>query len=239
MIAAAAAVATPATNGASFNWFDMVVVVVLGFGLFRGRRNGMSKELIPLLEWLVLVPVCGLGCPMLAGLLAGFLPDKVLDGIAAYLTLAVAVFFVFALIKRALADKLVKSDFFRGAEYYLGMAAGMVRYACVLLFALALLNARPYTQVEIARQVAADQKNFGGGAGSGFQGNYFPHLFTVQAGVFKESFAGSLVKTNANMLLINTGPPGGSAPEPPKKTPVIQIGNPPTTPAQPTNPPQK
>ena len=52
----AAAVAAPATNAMSFNWFDMVVVVVLGFGLFRGRRNGMSKELIPLLEWLVLVP---------------------------------------------------------------------------------------------------------------------------------------------------------------------------------------
>jgi len=225
MIAAAAAVATPATNGTSFNWFDMVVVVALGFGLFRGRRNGMSKELVPLLEWLVLVPACGLGCPMLAGVLDGFLPNKLLSAIAAYLAIAVAVFIIFALIKRGVGDKLVKSDFFKGAEYYLGMLAGMVRYACVLLFALALLNARVYTPAEIARQKAADQKNFGGGSGSGFQGNFFPHLFTLQAGVFKESFAGPLVKTNANMLLINTGPPGGdTAPEPPKKKPVIKIG---------------
>src|SRR5690242_21183065 len=45
----------------SFNWFDLVVVVVLLFGLFRGRRNGMAKEILPLMQWLVLVPVCGLG----------------------------------------------------------------------------------------------------------------------------------------------------------------------------------
>jgi uncharacterized membrane protein required for colicin V production len=232
----AAAVATPATNGMSFNWFDMVVVAVLGFGVFRGRRNGMSKELIPLLEWLALVSVCGLGYPMLAGVLDGFLPNKLWSAIAAYLAIAVAVFVIFALIKHGVADKLVKSDFFKGTEYYLGMVAGMVRYACMLVFVLALLNARVYTPAEIARQKAADQKNFGGGTGSGFQGNFFPHLFAVQAGVFKESFAGPLVKTNAAMLLINIG---SAAPEPPKKTPVIQIGNPPTTPAQPTNPPQK
>ena len=236
----AAAVATPATNGISFNWFDMVVVVVLGFGLFRGRRNGMSKELIPLIEWLVLVSVSGLGCPMLAGVLSSFLPNNFWDSFAAYLTLAVVVFVIFAMIKHGVGDKLVKSDFFKGAEYYLGMMAGLVRYACMLLFVLALLNARVYTPAEIMRQTIADQKNFGGGSGSGFQGNFFPHLFTVQAGVFKESFAGSHVKTNAAMLLINVGPSGGStAPEPPKKPSVIQIGNPPTAPAQPTNPPNK
>jgi len=51
-----AAAAPPATNGMPFNWFDVFVVVLLGFGLFRGRRNGMSKELLPTLQWVVLVP---------------------------------------------------------------------------------------------------------------------------------------------------------------------------------------
>ena len=27
-----------------FGWFDVVLVAVLGFGLFRGRKNGMTKE---------------------------------------------------------------------------------------------------------------------------------------------------------------------------------------------------
>jgi len=75
MIAAAAAAAPTATNGLPFNWFDMAMVLLLGFGLFRGRRNGMAKELLPTLQWLVMVPVCGLGYTLLAGLLAGFIPD--------------------------------------------------------------------------------------------------------------------------------------------------------------------
>ena len=221
MIAAAAA-ASPATNGLPFNWFDMTVVVVLGFGLFRGRRNGMAKELLPLLQWLVMVPACGLGYALLAGVLAGFIPNKMWNCLVAYLALALVVFIFFTVLKRQLDEKLVKSNFFKGGEYYLGMMSGMVRYACVLLFVLALLNAPVYTPVEIAQQTAYDQKNFGGGL---FTGNYFPHLFQVQAEVFKGSFVGPRIKDHLGMLLINTGQPGvGDAP-PPKKQPVIKLGN--------------
>jgi uncharacterized membrane protein required for colicin V production len=220
MIAAAAA-APPATNGLPFNWFDMAVVVVLGFGLFRGRRNGMAKELLSLLQWLVMVPVCGLGYTMLAGVLAGFIPDKLWNCLVAYLALGLAVFIVFTILKQQFDEKLVKSNFFKGGEYYLGMLAGMVRYACVLLFVLALLHAPVYTQAEIAQQTAYDQKNFGGGL---FAGNYFPHLFQVQAAVFKESFLGPRIKDNVGMLLINTGQPGAGGAQPPKKQPVIKIG---------------
>ena len=216
-----AAAAPPATNGMPFNWFDMAVVVVLGFGLFRGRRNGMSKELLPLLQWLVMVTVCGLGYTMLAGVLAGLIPDKLWNCLVAYLALALAVFIVFTILKRQLDDKLVKSNYFKGGEYYLGMLSGMVRYACVLLFVLALLNAPVYTPAEIAQQTAFDQKNFGGGL---FAGNYFPHLFQVQAAVFKDSFLGPHIKDNAGMLLINTGQSGADSSQPPKKQPVIKIG---------------
>ena len=42
------------------NWFDVVVVLILGFGLFRGRKNGMSKEILPLFQWLAVILVSGL-----------------------------------------------------------------------------------------------------------------------------------------------------------------------------------
>lgn len=230
MIAAATAAAPPATNGMSYDWFDLVFVVVLGFGLFRGRHNGMAKELLPLLEWLVMIPLCGLVYPMLAGTLVGYLGDPLWSCLAAYLALALAVFIVFTILKRQLAEKLVKSDFFKGSEYYLGMLAGMVRYACVLIFALALLNAPVYTQAEISAQHARDQKNFGGGAGSGFAGNYFPHLFEVQSAVFKDSFIGPRIKDNLGKLLIDTGQSGVESVQPEKNAPpkpkaVIKIGN--------------
>jgi uncharacterized membrane protein required for colicin V production len=231
MIAAAAAAPT-ATHGMPFNWFDIVAVVLLGFGLFRGRRNGMSKELLPLVQWLVIVSVSGLVYPKLAGLLAGFIPDKFWTCFLSYLALATVVFIVFTFIKQQIAEKLVAGDFFKGGEYYLGMMAGLVRYACVLMFVLALMNAPVFTPAEIAAQTSRDAQNFGGGAGTGFSGNYFPHFSQIQTAVFKESFLGPRIKNIAGMLLIDTGQPGiggaqpsQNAPEPPKKKPVIKIGN--------------
>jgi len=217
-----AAAAPPATNGMPFNWFDVFVVVLLGFGLFRGRRNGMSKELLPTLQWVVLVPVCGLGCPILAQVLAGLVPDPFWKSAAAYLALALVVFIVFAILQRKFSERLVKSDFFKGGEYYLAMLAGTLRYACALLFVLALLNARVYTSAEIAQQASFDQKTFGGGV---YQGNYFPRLSQVQASVFKQSFLGPRIKDYLGLLLINTGQPGTGGAQPPRKQPVIKIGN--------------
>lgn len=231
MIAAAAAAPT-ATNGMPFNWFDIVAIVVLGFGLFRGRRNGMSKELLPLVQWLVLVLVCGLVYPKLAGLLDHFVPDKFWTCLLSYLALALVVFIVFTIIRQQIAEKLVARDFFKGGEYYLGMMAGLVRYACVLMFVLALMNAPVFTAAEVAAQASRDQQNFGGGANTGFSGSFFPHFSQVQTAVFKESFLGPRIKNNAGMLLIDTGQsgadaakPGQSAPVPPKKQPVIKFGN--------------
>ena len=43
-----------------------MVVIVLVFGLFRGRKNGMSKEILPLFQWLAVILVSGLFYPMVA-----------------------------------------------------------------------------------------------------------------------------------------------------------------------------
>jgi hypothetical protein len=149
-------------------------------------------------------------------------PDPFWKSVAAYLALALVVFIVFAILQRKFTERLVKSDFFKGGEYYLAMLAGTLRYACALLFVLALLNARVYTSAEIAQQASFDQKTFGGGV---YQGNYFPRLSQVQASVFKQSFLGPRIKDYLGLLLINTGQPGTGGAQPPRKQPVIKIGN--------------
>lgn len=217
--------AAAATHGLPFNWFDLLVIVVLGFGLFRGRRNGMAKELLPLLEWLVLVSAAGLGYWMLAGLVSVVLHNSMWSCIVSYLALALLVFVGFVILKRRFAERLVKSDLFKGGEYYLGMLSGMVRYGCMLIFALALLNAPVYTPRQIQAQRDRDQMDFGGGPGSGFKGNYFPHVSTIQAGVFKESFLGPRIKDDLGILLINTDQAGGGGAGKSKPQPVIKIGN--------------
>jgi len=44
------------------NLFDLVVIVVLAAGIYRGRRHGMSEELLNLLTWLAIL----LGCATLS-----------------------------------------------------------------------------------------------------------------------------------------------------------------------------
>jgi uncharacterized membrane protein required for colicin V production len=221
-----AAAVQSVTSSMGFNWFDLVVVIVLGFGVFRGKKNGMSRECIPLVQWLILVPLCGLCYPMLAGVMARYLSDRFWDSFGAYMALALVVLLVFKGLKQKFTEKMVTADHFKDGEYYLGMMAALVRYACVLLFALALLNAPVYTPGEIAQQTAQDQKNFGGGSGSQFSGSFFPHFSQIQLAVFRDSFLGSRIKNDLGFFLINTGGKSGkNAPAAPKAQSVIKIGN--------------
>ena len=177
------------------NWFDVVVVLVLGFGLFRGRRNGMSKEILPLFQWLAVVLVSGLFYPLLAPLLARLAGlDSLTGNLLAYVILALAVFLIFSVVKRTLGLRLFGSNLFGGAEYYLGMPSGLIRFACMLIFALAFLNARHYTSAQIEAGNNFQTNTFGS--------NLFPDLYTVQDQVFNKSFTGPYIRNYLGVLLI-------------------------------------
>ena len=213
------------------NWFDFALLGLLGFGIFRGRKNGMSKEVLPTLQWITIVVAAGFTYTMAAqfyNTTCGL--GELLSAILGYLSVALAVWFVFSLIKKALAPRLTGSSVFGGAEYYMGIPSGMIRYACIVIFALALINSRHYTAADIAAQKAYNQRWYGGGL---YSGDYIPDLHSVQEGVFKKSFTGPYIKDYLGMMLIQTGPdsaqgaPGAKGPtaEKAKPQPVIHIGN--------------
>jgi hypothetical protein len=79
------------------------------------------------------------------------------------------------------------------------MLAGMVRFSCILITVLALLNARAYTSAEIR----ADRKTQDDLYGSDF----FPKLYSLQAQVFDNSLAGPWIKQNLAFLLIKPTEP--------------------------------
>src|SRR5471030_961576 len=109
MIAVAANSASSIANGLSFGWFDLVFVAVLAFGLFRGRRNGLSRELIPLLQWAALVVVCGLGYPTVAQLLTQHLGwGRTIADVSGYLALAMVILIFFGFLKRLFTERMVK-----------------------------------------------------------------------------------------------------------------------------------
>ena len=110
-------------------------------------------------------------------------------------------FFVFYFIKYSLKPKVGGSSFFGGAEYYLGMLGGMVRYACIVTLFLALLNAPIYSQSDIAGLKAYNKKNYGGGL---YEGNYLPDIPSIQHSVFEESFLGHYIRDYCGVILIHT-----------------------------------
>jgi len=203
------------------NWFDAVVGGMLIIGLFRGRKHGMSKEILPLLKWVSLVLVCGIWYPMAAQLLVNTAElGRVPSNIFGYLLLAFVIFIVFAILKWLLASRKTENNLFGGGEYYLGMLSGMIRFACMLLAVLALLNAPYYTAAEIKKHDAYVKRWFGGGL---YSGDYFPSMHTVQEEVFSKSFTGPYIKDYLGPLLIEVAPPPEVKPE--KKPAVVNIKN--------------
>jgi hypothetical protein len=179
-----------------FNFFDLLLVAVLVGGLLYGRKRGISVEWFPVIKWLALL----LGCALLhhplgnliaqatgLGLLAGYL--------LAYLGAALVILFVFAVLQKRLAPKLVGTDAFGRGEYYLGMVSGMVQFGCMLLMVLALLNARAFTPAELKALEQYQEAAYGSAV--------FPNLHSFQAAVFERSLFGPWIQQDLGFLLID------------------------------------
>lgn len=209
-----------------FNWFDVALVLVLGFGFWRGRKNGMAKELLPVFQWLFMVLAAGLGYELLGSQLIQLGIIKAVFGnvfvlktagyITAYLLIAGFVWILFYLLKKKLKPKVEGSNLFGAGEYYLGMVAGVIRYGCILIFALALLNAPYYSSEEIAAKIAYNNRWYGGGM-KGYSGDFIPTLDELQMTVFRNSLLGPGIKHSLGGIFINTTGTG------PAKPPVVEI----------------
>lgn len=184
-----------------FNLFDLVVLVVLTAGIYRGRKHGMSEELLSLLTWLGILFGCALLYQPGAILIRQFTSvfSRLTCYLLAYMGGAALIVLLFLGIRRALGGKLIGSDIFGRSEYYLGMGSGLVRFSCMLLAALALLNARYFSPTEVRAMQKFQDDVYGS--------NFFPTLHSVQATVFDKSLTGPWIKDNLGFLLIKPTEP--------------------------------
>jgi len=205
-----------------FNWFDLALVALLVFGFWRGRKRGMSRECLPVLFWMAVLGAGAAGYPIVANqLLTGswvrtifgkpFTNHTAVD-VGSYLLIMFAVYLVFAILNRVFKARLEGSNAFGGSEYYLGMVAGVLRYVCMLLVALAFLNAPYYSPAEIAASKLYKLNTYAAGGGAkGLEndtGDFIPDLAEIQASVFKDSMMGPFIKDDLGYVLINSVPPG-------------------------------
>lgn len=196
-----------------FNWFDVALVGLLIFAFWRGRRRGMTKELLPTLQWLAILLVAGFGHIFLANwyeqhglvqrVFGNHFNERTAALLSGYLSIGLIIVAVFAALRRKFNSKLEGSNFFGGNEYYWGVAAGLVRHACRVLVALALLNAPVYSKADIAASQAYNNRWYGGGM-KDYNGDFIPTVYQVQDTVFKKSLLGPLIKQNLSVLLIHS-----------------------------------
>ena len=184
-----------------FNWFDLLIVVALLVGVQRGRKHGMSEELMLLLKWLALMFGCAyLYEPMGSVIATSSSVFSLLNGyLIAYVGIALVIAAFFSLIKKMAGEKVVSSEVFGRSEFYLGMLAGMVRFSCMVIMGMALLNARSFNQAEIRADINYQNDIYGS--------TYFPKLYNVQSQVFEHSLAGPWIKDNLSFLLIKSAVP--------------------------------
>jgi uncharacterized membrane protein required for colicin V production len=183
-----------------FNFFDFVLAAVLVMGVLRGRKNGMSEELLSLLMWLTILFLGAIVYEPAGKFLHDTSPFSLLSSyVMVYIASCLLVWGVFLLIKRGLGGKLLGSDLFGKAEYYLGMASGLVRVCCMMLTALALLNARFFSAAEIKSMEAFQNDVYGS--------NFFPGLHSLQSSVFERSLTGPWIKENLGFFLIKSTEP--------------------------------
>jgi uncharacterized membrane protein required for colicin V production len=182
------------------NVFDFALIVVLVAGVTRGRKHGMSEELMSLIKWLAVLFGCAVVYEPLGKWFAQETPFSLLSSyLMVYVGVALLILGSFALAKHSLGGKLLGSDIFGRAEYYLGMGAGLVRYSCILLAALALLNARYFSPQEVKARAAFQNDVYGS--------EFFPGLQAAQATVFERSLFGPWIKENLSFLLIQSTKP--------------------------------
>jgi uncharacterized membrane protein required for colicin V production len=164
-------------------------------GLWRGKKRGMSEELLDIIKWTVIVVACALLYEPAGRYLASMSIFSPLSCyVAVYMSLALVIVIVFSFLRRGAGAKLVGSDVFGSAEYYLGMAAGVFRYACIILVAMAFLNARYYSPEEVRANTKYQEDNFGT--------TFFLTLPDLQQEVFRHSYVGRFTKEYLSVVLI-------------------------------------
>jgi hypothetical protein len=204
----------PLLATARFNYFDIFAILWLIIGLFRGRKQGMSQEVLPFLQWLGIVAAGGLLYWPFSSLVHRYtLFGTLWSCITAYLLIAGGVHLIYLWLKQMMAEKLVETDPFGRWEFYLGMMAGVGRFACILLAGMALMNAHITTAAELAQTEHFQADNF--------SGVRFPTYGQFQQDVLFKSFTGTFVEAKLRPVLIASINMGAA----PKKQSMAQTKN--------------
>ena len=184
----------------SYSWVDLLIVGLLVVGVVRWRKRGMSEELLDVIKWVLIAVGAGYAYkPLGDSLAAGTMFSRLGAYISMYVAVVLLLMLIFAFIRSQIGGKIIGSDVFGSTEYYLGMCAGAVRYACIMIVAMSLFHAKHYAPEEIKAEIKYQEDLYGSA--------YFPKPCIVQHQLFTQSLTGRLVEDYLGILLIRSTAP--------------------------------
>lgn len=180
----------------AISWVDLVTALVILIGILRGRKRGLSEELLDTLQWLAIVVGAAYGYRELANVLnqnpiMSLLTYQVLS----YILIALVIKGLFTVVKKRIGQKLVEGDMFGRGEFYLGMAAGSLRWICMYFFILSLLHAPAYSAEFRKQKAQQDEYNFGDIS--------FPSIMSLQDEVYTRSYTGKSAEAYLGHMLMH------------------------------------
>lgn len=182
-------------NNMPVNWVDALAVAVLVIGFIRGRKRGLSQEMLDTIQWVLIVVVGAMYYRPIAALMSQHAMFSTLSYyILSYLLIALGFKIIFTLIKQRIGQKLIEGDVFGRFEYYGGMLAGSVRFSCVFLAVLSVLHAPHYSPEYWTKRAKEVDYNYGS--------DFFPAPCTIQKSVYKDSLTGRSTEKYASQFLI-------------------------------------
>lgn len=176
-------------------WVDFVTILVICVGVIRGRKRGLSEEILDTAMWILILVAGAYFYRSLGDLMnQKSLLSKLACYILSYILIALGLKIVFTLIKSKFGAKIVESDMFGRLEFYGGMGAGAVRFTCIYFFLISLLHAPHYSAEFLAKRAKDVDYNYGS--------DFFPHPSKIQKAVFNDSFTGKITEKHLAVLLL-------------------------------------
>lgn len=169
------------------NWFDMAVLFLVMLGARRGFRQGLSEELMGLLQWLVGLSLFGLWHVDWAHELSRFFGIRLVHGeLLVVLGLLWGTFWLSSKLEKIWVENGFYFEIATGFDRLLGMFCGLLKSMCLAFALMALLSFPSFTKGDLMRSKEYQREWFGT--------LEFPTFGDLQQDVIAQSYTGKKVQ---------------------------------------------
>lgn len=177
---------TPLLAALRLNMFDALVLGALGWGVYQGKQQGAASTHVSVVQWMLIGFGGGAMGNLFGSFLSSILGSPYWSQLIGYFVWIFIIMIVFAFLNSKGMGEWKNSDWFGRLEYPLGILGGLIKYFCIILTVMSILNAKHYTPAMIKADRDWQIEEFGS--------TLFPSLTMLNNMIFNTSFSGPNIK---------------------------------------------